>query len=231
MNTPYYGKTHALMREGCMEQWQQYIDHDFVRGLGDGTLPNASFLHYMIQDYVYLIHYARAFALGVVKAESQEEMRLCASTVDALINRELSLHIETCAAQGISEETLFSSKEDLETLAYTRFVLDSGLQGDFLDLLLALAPCTFGYGEIGVRLKATLKPGNPYEKWINAYASEDYQNVCVQVGKLVDSAIKARLGDNAESLPRWQKLQYRFTTATELETQFWGMGLRGKLHP
>ncbi|WOD07141.1 hypothetical protein [Marinomonas sp. GJ51-6] len=95
---PDYGKTFALMRDGCRPQWRDYIEHDFVKGLADGSLPQASFLQYMVQDYVYLVHYARAWALGVVKAESPEEMKLCAATVDSLINREFSLHIQTCAA-------------------------------------------------------------------------------------------------------------------------------------
>jgi thiaminase/transcriptional activator TenA len=223
---PDYGKTFALMREGCIEQWNDYIQHDFVEGLGDGSLPQEAFLHYMVQDYVYLVHYARGWALGVVKAESPEEMRLCAATVDSLINREFSLHIQTCAAQGIDETSLFNAKEELETIAYTRYVLDSGLQGDFLDLILALAPCAFGYGEIGLRLKDKVYPGHPYEKWINTYCGDDFQNVCVEVGRLVDLAIARRVGDNPTQSPRWNKMQERFTKAAELESEFWGMGLR-----
>lgn len=34
------------------------------------------------------------------------------------------------------------------TLAYTRYVLDTGNRGDLLDLHVALAPCLVGYGEI-----------------------------------------------------------------------------------
>jgi thiaminase/transcriptional activator TenA len=225
-NTPNYGKTFALMRDGCAQQWRDYIQHDFVKGLEDGSLPQAAFLHYMVQDYVYLIHYARAWALGVVKAGSSEEMRLCAATVDSLINQELSMHVQTCAAQGINEASLFNAKEELETIAYTRYVLDSGLQGDFLDLILALAPCAFGYGEVGLRLKNSAYSGHPYEKWINIYSGEDFQNVCVKVGHLVDFAVASRVGDNPTSNPRWAKMQARFTKATELEASFWSMGLR-----
>ncbi|GAC16539.1 thiaminase II [Aliiglaciecola lipolytica] len=223
---PNYGKTFALLRAGCEVQWEEYIEHDFVKSLGNGTLPQASFLHYMVQDYVYLVHYARAWALGVVKAESIEEMRLCAATVDSLINKEFSLHIQTCAAQGIEESSLYTATEELETIAYTRYVLDAGLQGDFLDLLLALAPCAFGYGEIGLRLKDNVYSGHPYEKWIKTYSGDDFQNVCIKVGKLLDLAIASRVGDTPQNSPRWHKMQARFTKAAELEANFWGMGLR-----
>ncbi|MFW8592104.1 thiaminase II [Glaciecola sp. 2405UD65-10] len=223
---PNYGKAFSMLRAGCETKWEAYIAHDFVSELGKGALPQASFLHYMVQDYVYLVHYARAWALGVVKAESIEEMRLCAATVDSLINKEFSLHIQTCAAQGIEEKSLYTASEELETIAYTRYVLDAGLQGDFLDLLLALAPCAFGYGEIGIRLKDQVYSGHPYEKWINTYAGEDFQNVCISVGNLLDMAIASRVGDAPHESPRWPKMQARFTKAAELEANFWSMGLR-----
>ena len=47
---PDYGKTFALWREGASGIWQDYTHHAFVEGLGDGTLPRAAFLHYIIKD-------------------------------------------------------------------------------------------------------------------------------------------------------------------------------------
>ncbi len=65
--------------------------------------------------------------------------------------------------------------EALETVAYTRFVLDCGAAGDILDLYAALAPCVLGYAEIGPALAARPVPGNPYAAWIATYAGPDYQ--------------------------------------------------------
>ena len=96
-----YGKTFALWREGASGIWQDYTHHAFVEGLGDGTLPRAAFLHYLIQDYVFLVHFSRAWSLATVKSETLEEMKVCAGTVDALVNHEMSLHIKICAAEGI----------------------------------------------------------------------------------------------------------------------------------
>jgi len=84
MTAAPYGATFALWRRGSPDQWRAYTHHTFVQGLGDGTLPRASFLHYLVQDYVFLVHFARAWSLGVVKAETLEEMKVCARTVDAL---------------------------------------------------------------------------------------------------------------------------------------------------
>ncbi|OED48278.1 thiaminase II, partial [Rhodobacteraceae bacterium (ex Bugula neritina AB1)] len=184
-----------------------------------------AFLHYLKQDYVFLIHFSRAWALAVTKAETVEEMRLAAGTVNALINDEIVLHIKTCAEAGITEAELFATEERPENLAYTRYVLDAGHSGDLLDLLAALAPCVMGYGEIGAAL-ASSKSSETYAEWIHTYAGDEYQQVCRDVGALIDDAVRRRLGSEPKTSPRWAALCHRFEMATKLEVGFWDMGLR-----
>lgn len=227
MSAPDYGSTYALWRAGAAGTWDDYMTHPFVEGLRDGTLPRRAFLHYLVQDYVYLVHYARAWSLGVIKSETMEEMKVCAATVDALTNREMSLHVRTCAAAGINEQTLFNATEEVANLAYTRYVIDAGLQGDFIDLMAALAPCVFGYGEIGLRLAREQVPDTPYADWISTYGGADYQQVCTTVGAMIDSAVARRIGD-LDTSPRRQAVQERFTRATALEVGFWQMGFDGQ---
>lgn len=218
-----YGNTFAAWRDNT-PVWHAYTRHAFVQGLGDGTLSHAAFLHYLKQDYVFLIHFSRAWALAITKADTVAEMRLAAGTVNGLINEEIALHIKTCTEAGIDEATLFATQERQENLAYTRYVLDAGHSGDLLDLLAALAPCVMGYGEIGSHLAAT-KNSDTYAEWINTYASADYQQVCHDVGLLIDGVVARRLGDNPTGSPRWTALQARFAMATQLEVGFWDMGL------
>ncbi|WP_417605812.1 thiaminase II [Primorskyibacter flagellatus] len=226
MSGSEHGRTVALLRDGCADDWRSYTHHPFVEGLRDGTLPRAAFLHYLIQDYVFLVHFSRAWSLGVVKAETLEEMKVCAGSVNGFVNHEMALHIETCAAEGIDEVTLFNAVEEFENIAYTRYVMDAGLQGDFLDLLASLAPCCFGYAEIGTRLGVEAAPDTPYRAWIDTYNGSEYQTAMTRLGQMIDGAMTRRLGPAPETSPRWSQLQKRFTTATQLEAAFWGMGLR-----
>lgn len=193
--------------------------------LGTVVIPNEAFLHYLRQDYVFLIHFSRAWALAVTKAESVDEMRHAAATVNALVNEEIALHIDVCAKAGIDEAALFATEERAENLAYTRYVLDAGHSGDILDLLAALAPCVMGYGEIG-RYLSTNASSDTYKQWIDTYAGDEYQQVCVSVGGLIDVAVKQRIGVEVEASPRWSALCRRFDLATRLEVGFWDMGLR-----
>lgn len=222
-----YGRSFAAWRADCAGPWRDYTHHAFVQGLGDGTLPREAFMRYLVQDYRFLIHFSRAWALAVAKADTLAEMSACARTVYALVDPnegEMALHVRICAAAGISAEELEAAEEAPENLAYTRYVLESGYSGDFLDLLAALAPCVLGYGEIGARLAVEAAPDTPYRDWIDTYADPGFQETCRSVGALIDKAVADRLGPTPEALPRWAALSRRFTTATRLEAAFWGLG-------
>lgn len=219
-----YGAIFPRWRAAAGPVWDDFTRHAFVAQLGDGSLPRAAFLHYLRQDYVFLIHFSRAWALAVTKADTVGEMRMAASTVHALICDEVELHVRLCAEEGIDEESLFRTEEDAANIAYTRYVLDAGHSGDFLDLLAALAPCVLGYGEIGRALDPK-KARGVYRDWIETYGGAPYQDTCAAVGALIDEAVLRRLGEAPEASPRWRNLCNRFRVATRLEVGFWDMGL------
>lgn len=210
------------------EGWRAYTEHAFVAGLQNGTLPLAAFRAYLVQDYKFLIHFARAWALAAAKAEDPVEIRACATTVHALIDEELKLHVAFCAGFGLDEKAIFAAPEHPATTAYTSFVLERGLSGDLLDILVALAPCVVGYGEIGARLAAdpaTRLEGNPYRAWIETYAGDAYAGVARAASAQLDRVAAARIGEPLEKSPRWPGLVATFARATALEVDFWQMGL------
>ena len=223
MNRADYGKGFELWRASTGDTWSAYVRHPFVESLGDGSLPRQAFLNYLKQDYVFLVNYSRAWALAVVKSRDMREMRAAAAAVDGLVNREMTLHIETCAREGISEDDLLGLREAPQNLAYTRFVLEKGYSGDYLDLMAALTPCGMGYGEIGQRL-AREATSCVYREWIDTYASEAYQDGCRESGALIDAALERRLGPGYAGSPRWNELCHVFEMATRLEAGFWEIG-------
>lgn len=213
----------AQLKNGCEKEWEEYCQHEFVTGIGNGTLPEECFRHYLMQDYLFLIHFSRAWALAVYKSETLADMRAAAATLDAHLNFEMELHISYCAKWGIAEEELLSLDESAANMAYTRYVLERGLAGDILDLHVALAPCVIGYAEICTRLiknPATQLEGNPYKEWIEMYAGEEYQDIARGAAAHLDSLAASRMGRD-----RLQSLQKTFKQATALEIGFWEMGL------
>lgn len=167
---------YVLSREDVKAVWKDYIHNPFVTGIGDGTLPLESFKKYLIQDYLFLVQYARAVCLAAYKAKSAEDMFAGANCV-LHIQEEMKLHVEYCKEFGLSVEYMRAADEHPACTAYTRYVLDVGHAEDWLALQVALAPCMIGYRAIGEHLladPATKRDGNTYWKWIETYAGAEY---------------------------------------------------------
>ncbi len=211
------------LKSDSLPEWKSYAEHPFVEKMADGSLPRECFQHYLIQDYLFLIHFARAYALAVYKAPNLELMRGCLGGLTAILGEEMHLHLKLCKEWGLSAEEVESAPEAKATMAYTRYVLEAGQAGDLLDLFTALAPCMIGYAEIGTRLSRLpngLADDNPYKVWIGEYAADGYLEVANNAKTMLD-----RLGEMSLTEVRYPCLLELFRQATRLEADFWQMGL------
>ncbi|CAM3142924.1 thiaminase II [Vibrio rarus] len=209
--------------QACQQEWQAYIEHDFVHQLANGTLQHDVFLHYLKQDFLFLKQYSRAYALAIYKAKNLAQMRHALPSLHNLLDCEIGHHIEFCQKWGVSEQEMEAETEDFGTVAYTRYVLDTGSAGDLVDLYVALAPCAIGYGVIGDNLaqrETTVLHGNPYQSWLEMYASEEFQQSVVACIDNLDQLI-ADIPDQSE---RAKELIEVFRTATRMEIAFWEQG-------
>ena len=211
------------LKVAAAADWSSYVEHDFVRQMGDGSLPQAAFRTYLAQDYLFLIQFARAYALATYKSRTLADMRAAKAGLSAILDLEMDLHIRLCGRWGLSPEDLESAPEHQATVAYTRYVLDCGQSGDLLDLHVALAPCVIGYAEIGARLAAQASPAlenHPYREWIGEYAGKSFQNVARDARRHLDE-----LAARAMTERRFADLAALFGKASRLEADFWQMGL------
>jgi len=208
------------LKADCADEWTLYTRHAFVEQMGAGTLPQAAFRDYLVQDYLFLIQFARAYALAIYKGRSLTEMRHGLEGLKAILDVEMDLHVRLCAGWSLSPKDLEQAPEKTQTIAYTRFVLDAGMSGDLLDLYVALAPCMIGYGEVGARLAGASGPDNPYSEWINEYASDGYQELTQAT---IDNLDHLAVSSMTEA--RYPALQKLFRAGTLLEADFWQMGL------
>lgn len=215
------------LKQDNQAPWQAYIEHDFVRQLGNGSLAPEAFRHYLKQDYLFLIQFGRAFALAAYKSPTLADLRHAKAGLDAIIDLELGLHIDYCRQWGISEQELAELPEARATLAYTRYVLDTGNRGDLLDLHVALAPCLVGYADLArwlVEQPGTLRgEQNPYEAWLAMYESAEFQ----AAAQAEVEWLNARLAEVSPT--RFSQLSRIFNDATRLEIDFWNMGLNQQM--
>lgn len=210
------------LKAAASDDWSSYVDHDFVRQLGAGTLPEPAFRTYLVQDYLFLIQFARAYALATYKSRTLDDMKAAQAGLAAILD-EMELHVRLCGRWGLSPAEIEAAPERQATIAYTRFVLDCGAAGDLLDLHVALAPCVIGYAEIGRKLApydADVLGENPYREWIGEYAGDSYQDIALTARHHLDD-----LAARAMTERRFVELAALFGKACRLEADFWQMGL------
>lgn len=212
------------LKQAAGPSWTAYTEHAYLRQLAENRLPTEAFRHYLVQDYLFLIQFARAQALAIYKSRSLAEMRHAQGSLAAILDVELGLHVRVCAGWGLTSADLEKAPEEAATVAYTRFVLDAGMSGDLLDLRVALAPCVIGYAEIALALQDEVRalPDHPQGPWVEEYAGADYQSVAQAARLELD-----RLGEGPLPPRRRAHLERIFTTACDLEAAFWQMALDG----
>ncbi|ADG39679.1 MULTISPECIES: thiaminase II [Leuconostoc] len=155
--------------------WQANLKHPFVQEIGAGTLPVKKFKYYMVQDYVYLMDYAKVFALGALKSPDLKTMIQFSNTLQSILTEEMSLHRQYAAQFNISEETLASAEPAPTTLAYKNYLLSVAQTGGQAELLAVLLPCMWGYETIGKNLAHSPGAKNVlYGEWIAMYSSPDF---------------------------------------------------------
>ena len=205
-------------RAAAHEIWEANFAHPFVQGIGDGTLSEERFRFYLAQDYVYLIDFSRFFAVAAAKGQGLAPMERFAKLLDETLHFEMDLHRSLCAEFGFSRQDLEHTRPAPTCLAYTCYLLRVAYEGEAWSLLAALLPCSWGYGEIGLRLKAKGLPAVAhYAKWIETYSSAEYQEIVEWLRSLFDEAA----GD--ASGPSRARLQEIFDTSSRWEYLFWEM--------
>ncbi len=214
-------RLYKQLRSDCKHEWNNYVNHPFVQQLGNGTLPKTQFNNWMVQDYFYLIQYARAYALLAYKSDTIAQMQSASTILHGLLNEEMALHRAQLESAGID---LAAAEESLETLAYGRYIIDRAQTGDVLDLAVTLSPCLAGYGEIGLRLitdpNITLQ-NHPYLNWIETYGGPTYHGFVREGLTQLQT-----LADSHGATARYPMLLKQFRQSVQLETAFWNAGNR-----
>ncbi|KAL0633366.1 trifunctional hydroxymethylpyrimidine kinase/phosphomethylpyrimidine kinase/thiaminase [Maublancomyces gigas] len=215
---------YLLSHPKIKDRWRAYTHHEFVNQLGAGTLEKESFKHYLIQDYLFLVQFARTNALAGYKSNHIDDITRFTGVV-LHIQNEMKLHVRYCATFGISREQMNTAEESQACTTYTRFVLDIGATQDLFALNVATAACLIGYRDIAVRLDREYKDGkakNMYWKWVENYTGESYRNAYNDGRELLEKyAVK-------QSTSRIEELVEIFAKTTKMEEEFWTMGLERK---
>lgn len=159
------------------------LDHPFVRGIGDGTLPVESFREYVAQDALYLESFARAYALALAHSPDRTGMKDFASLVAGVLE-ELELHDAYAARWGVE---LAGIEPAGATLAYTDFLLATAALKSVGETCAAMTPCMRLYAFLGRSLaELGYDENNPYAEWIQTYSEPGFETLAAKLEALLD---------------------------------------------
>lgn len=186
-------------------------EHPFIIKLMDGTLSKEVFQFYVNQDSLYLSEYKKTLAQLSVKCAAAKDTRFFLDAASEIIDVEDELHQIFLDKEDFNVEP--SPSCELYNSYMSRIVNNHSLE----EGLAAILPCFTIYKEIGdyVLANQTNKDNNPYQNWIQTYASEDFANA-------VSSAIEIT-NRHAKKAPEevLRKMDVAFIKTSKLEWLFW----------
>ena len=162
---------------------QACLEHPFVRGLANATLPLERFGAYVAQDAYFLEAFARAYALGLARSPDREGLEAFNALIGGVLE-ELKLHAGYAQRWGVD---LASVVPAATTLAYTDFLLATAGLGTLGELCAALTPCMRLYAYLGQSIVeiATPRAANPFYDWIDTYSSAEFESLATSLEDLL----------------------------------------------
>lgn len=203
--------------------WEDGYNHPFVQELGKGILDKEKFKFYLLQDYQYLLQYAKVFALAAVKSETEELMTNFSTIQYAILATEMDLHRNYMASFGVTREQMLSVKSSLYNRTYTANLLATAQTGGLAEILAAIFPCAWTYSDYGKRLKeqyADKLEGNFYKTWIENYAGDEF----AESFEWFYDALDALCANKTEA--ELEKITEIFVSSVEFEYLFWDMAYK-----
>jgi thiaminase/transcriptional activator TenA len=196
------------------------LEHPFLTGLTDGTLPESSFAYYLAQDAHYLREYARALAVVAAKSPTHADTAMFGRHAAETAEVEMALHETLLPQLGIDPDALDAIPASPTTTAYTSYLLANVYGGSFAEGLAAVLPCYWIYQRVGEALVSRGSPDIRYQTWINTYAGDAFAETVAEVLTLADRTGPG-LGADDE-----RRARDHFVTTSRYEWMFWDAAWR-----
>lgn len=205
-------KWSAKTWQQALPVYQSIIEMPFIEELLDGSLPAEKFQFYIAQDSHYLEHFGRALALIGARARDLQDVLTFIRFAEGAIVVENALH------QFYFTDYNLAGKGAIEPAChhYVHYLKSATALEQVEIAMAAVLPCFWIYKEVGDHIyKNQRADNNPYRKWIDTYAGEEF-------GLLVQQAISIcdRVAEQCTPAQQ-QAMTEAFMSAAKLEWMFW----------
>jgi len=206
-----------------MPIWQQCLDSEFLRKLENGTLDEACFKGYIVEDSLYLREYAKVFAWGMTRAKTMDTIRNYYSLLSFVNESEDVARLQYLKHYGLTDAGIQALPLRPENRAYTNYMIDAARNGEGeAECIMACLPCMLSYGwlfqQILHRTPAVLD--TVFGALVKDYADPGYDAACRE---WIAYAEKACTGISPERAARCREI---FRACSEFELHFWEMAAK-----
>ena len=209
------------LRRGSGRIWREIENHPFLRELHAGSLPMNRFTYFILQDYVYLLDFAQVLCQGGAKAPDLGTLEMFARHAIGAVEVERSFHASFGKTLGFSQKKLDAVPKGPATEAYIGHLQSVARGGSLGELVAAVLPCYWIYGEVGRRLyKGRPRTPKIYREWIETYAGEAFWRPVREQIRLMDKLGAAASGREKKLMAAHFRLSSRY------ELMFWEQAYR-----
>ena len=201
--------------KAALPAFRKILEHPFVSGLADGTLPEDVFAFYIRQDALYLESYARTMSLIAARLPKQEQRDLMTGFIKGTIATERYMHE---MYRGMNEKFLppTPAKASPTCQLYMSYEARMAATAPVEVACAVILPCFTVYQQTGVHLlTVSRRAGNPYKDWIDAYADPAFDKDTRNAVSLCDELAAATTPAVREQMTE------AYLNATRMEWMFW----------
>ena len=165
---------------------QASLNHPFVQGIGNGSLPQPKFAYYVGQDAFFLEAFARAYSIAAAKAPDWRGFKVFHDLAKGVLD-ELVLHERYAQSWNVD---LAATQPERATRQYTDFLLATAWSQPIGVTAVAMSPCMRLYAYLGQQLAQQVQQhqigDHAYTDWIRTYSSDDFEPLAQQLEALVE---------------------------------------------
>lgn len=222
------------MTDGWSEQaWQSVapwyaaiLEHPFLTGLTDGSLPDDVFARYLVDDSHYLVGYARALSALAMRTTDPGAAAMLAGSAAQGIEVERELHRSYLLPRGIDPQAADAPEQSPTCSAYIGTLQTLAAYAPVEIGLAGVLPCFRVYAEVGRAVLASAPESNhPYRAWIDAYADPGFDEAVRAVEAHADAVAEAATAHRRDDMFG------AYARATRFEWMFWDAAWRGEAWP
>jgi thiaminase/transcriptional activator TenA len=201
-------------------RYREILAHPFVVGLGNGSLSEAVFVRYLLDDAHYLASYARTLASIAARMPDTAGVGLFAGFAQGAVVAERELHRSILTPRGLDPDAPDAAPMSPACAAYTGFLATAAATAPVEVAAAAVLPCFRVYLEVGRALVAHRHDAHPYAVWIDTYDGPAFAEAVALAEAAVDGLAAAAPQHEEAMLAAYRQ-------ATDHEWRFWDQAYSG----